>query len=843
MGPHAPRILLPVRLLPVILAFVAGSAPWLQAQPAPPQTLGNPNDGNYIEYTYSGVRVTASPRPTELQGVATETPVRASGVLRVSMPGRTVTQVSLTAKAVIGMTTLQQVSWPPKGDEGWVGDGQPRRVAELPFDLEVPIKAGQSGWVSFGACMTGGTSDCTSVMISFSAPAGIKAAPARAAGVPAVPAGPGPPAAARGKPPCDEPLHFYPGVDLGRFYTGQPSLNYTREQFGAQLVDALRRYEKDGHEIVDGTQPHDVANIAMTYTSDSAVDLGKRLAPSLQAAARARARERQATNPSYRVSPGELFELSLRVSQGNVRDALLTCHAALYRDHVKQQAAAVNKPFVEREGVLAKMRNEAGYSTAPFAYTTPAGSPRTVSPRSVGGDEQGVWYHYFGLAALEYTDRYGTASYLGAFTAIPLIGDTSKTDALARVASKGFPVTRLGEVLGDFAIALEEGIRSQAGKPPDVDKHCVNYAALLAGARLKRLVDEITHRPSGDPDAYSPRTRFDTTAQRLVAPNGGIVYRSPVSLRIEGTAGEVFSFDQSSKRFGGNTPAVVAYPFDEEGGTIGLVAFPLFEVRAVRLVATGSGPVQLALYDAASRRSAAYEFTVRKGAAVAVDLHATSATLDGRALVPVSGGSASGRPASPSGDPRGSTAPSKRVLDDVLPGSARTWTDRYDPRQMNPTFSIDEVRSPFDGSTALRTRAHGATMDTCETKFARHVYDTGPQVTDGSQLEAYLGFSSNGTRFNLPSVAIALLDASGQPVGSRVYFGKGTIGAFNRQQLGKTGHQELPSAEGLQRFDLEREFGRGLRFEAVAVSLMNYACEGDNAVVFDHLVLTTLGGS
>lgn len=182
------------------------------------------------------------------------------------------------------------------------------------------------------------------------------------------------------------------------------------------------------------------------------------------------------------------------------------------------------------------------------------------------------------------------------------------------------------------------------------------------------------------------------------------------------------------------------------------------------------------------------------------------------------------------------------ILDDVRPGSLGDWRERYDPRAFNPEFLAEEVPSPLDGTTALRTRARGTTLASCETKWIRRVYGTGTLTTDGTILEAYLAFSFDRTAYNLPSIRIELLDASGGVLGGRVYFGKGVIGDFNRGQLPKTGHVELSAPSGTFRFDLEREFGAGRRFTGVAVSLMNYACQGQNAVIFDRLALYPGGG-
>jgi hypothetical protein len=193
----------------------------------------------------------------------------------------------------------------------------------------------------------------------------------------------------------------------------------------------------------------------------------------------------------------------------------------------------------------------------------------------------------------------------------------------------------------------------------------------------------------------------------------------------------------------------------------------------------------------------------------------------------------------------GGTPPAGSVLalDEVTPGSLAAWKERYDPAATNPRIGFEEVVSPFDRSTALRTWAKGNTFATCETKWIRRVYATGPQQTTGAVVEAFLAFTFDGTVYNLPSVRLELLDAGGAVVADQVYFGKGIIGSYNRGRLPQTGYRELPAASGLQRLDLAQEFGTDRRFSAVAVTLMNYTCQGENAVVFDHLLLRTKGGA
>ena len=432
------------------------------------------------------------------------------------------------------------------------------------------------------------------------------------------------------KPPCDIPLHFYPDQDFREFYTGLPSLRYTQDELVNDLLRGLQRYAAMGAPVTNGARPLDVKDIAQTFTVDATLPEGKEAAPALQQAARDLARRRQASDPNYRVSPGDLLELSLKLNGGNVRDALITCHAATYRDK-----EGVNKEFVEREGILAPLRNADAYADTKWTYTTPQGKTRTTNPSAVGQDEQGPWYHLYGVTALEYTDGYGAASYYGAQAYMWMVGDKSKQDALDKIKEKGYPISGLGGALGDWSLALEEGIRSLGGKPPDIDKNCINYWALKAGRELRRLVND-PQLVSPPPDEWTPGGQFRQGTDRVFPIGHGknATFKSPLSLRIDGANGEWFSFDQTTKQFDGNTPLMVFDFFPEDDGTYGLVAQPLFRVSSMLLTATGSGFAHIATYDPTTRKAEAYELTVQTGDQVTISGQDEFALLNGNPLEP-----------------------------------------------------------------------------------------------------------------------------------------------------------------------------------------------------------------
>ena len=403
--------------------------------------------------------------------------------------------------------------------------------------------------------------------------------------------------------PCPEPGIFYPGIDLNGYFTGASPLAVTRAQLVHQIGQALQAYADAGNKVSGGVGVDDVYQIAITLRSDtSSLPTGREA--TLRDAARALARKKQKNDPAYRVSPGELFALSIKANKGNVRDALLTCHAVLFRDGAK-----VNKKFVEQEGVLASLRDPAGYVDGAWTYVKPSGTNQTINPRrDLGHEEQGPWYHLFGLAALEYTDMYGEAGYEAALYAT-MHGWFGLDPAMIK---NGVPASGLGGKLGDLAIAIENGIRTNQGKPPDLVKHCFNYTGLAVGTELKRITGQVVQQNS-----YSSPGGLNQSGD-ILHPDGTVTFRSPLSLRVVGSKGEWFTFDQVTGRVDGNTAAIYFTAFREDDATWGVVVAPLFEVAGMTLTATSGGPVTLGLYDSATRASGVYEFSAERGDVVEV---------------------------------------------------------------------------------------------------------------------------------------------------------------------------------------------------------------------------------
>jgi len=384
----------------------------------------------------------------------------------------------------------------------------------------------------------------------------------------------------------------------------------------------LQRYIDEGNQVTDGVNSTDVYWLARTFDT-TGLPTGRET--TLQDAARNLARQKQVEDPNFRLTPGDLFYLSLALNKGNIRNALVTCHATLYRPN---KSGGANKDFIEKENVLAPIRNPDGYADQEWTYSTPLGTKRTINPRrDISSDQQGVWYHLFGLAALEFTDNYGAASYYAAQIAI-FKGGALPEDKINKIREKGFPVTGLGGRLGDLAVAIEENTRSNQGKPPDLDKFCINYTALATGRRLK----EIYYGKVSKDLTKKWQERYDPYSNTVTLPNGVILFKSPLSLRVEGSQGEWFTFDYDTQQLDGNTPLFFFDLAQEEDGSWDFIGIPYFEVSNVKMIGAGEAPVTLALYDRASSDSAVYQFTVKQGDKISLSGLKDTPVLNGNSL-------------------------------------------------------------------------------------------------------------------------------------------------------------------------------------------------------------------
>ena len=446
---------------------------------------------------------------------------------------------------------------------------------------------------------------------------------------------------------CDEALGYYSLEQVEGLYSGKgkKTLNFSREDICKMFSNALLRYAKEaykegkeGNNLKDGTRlptkltplpdlgplgslipivgpflPYvpiptpDALNIAQTFDTTGLPTGNEK---SLHTAIRNLAKKKRFKDPKARLTPEDIFYLSLKINKGNVRDALCTCHSALHR------GTPGNKKIVDN--YLAYLRNKGGYSTLPYEYTTKNGTKITKIPsKAVGTDEQGVWYHLFGIAALEFTDGHNFAPFFAVQTASYIKLPPIKTE---KVRKMGFHKTNIGGILADFAIGLEDSSRVAYGAIPDPDKFCINFTGIAVGVRLKQALIPFLKEQEKRCVEKRGLARIDDFTSTKTSGSGAFsrakeleFFRSPLSLRIEGSKGEVFTFDQRKKRFGGNTLQVFFLITPEEDDTWGLTIAPFFKVANISYQAVASGKAIIAVYDIQTKKTRWDQFKVQAG--------------------------------------------------------------------------------------------------------------------------------------------------------------------------------------------------------------------------------------
>lgn len=419
------------------------------------------------------------------------------------------------------------------------------------------------------------------------------------------------------RPWCKEASYFYTDAEMEKIYSGNgKTLNYDRDQLVDMMTSAMEKYERDGGSIDGGIiNYYDSLDLLASYYS-GASPTGR------EADLKKRVQDYWKTNGL--LTPGDLFYVALNVCKGNVRDALVTSHAVLYRD-----GGGTNAQFIK--DYLVPLRNPEAYNDADrFIKSSKKkddrGNPMLITPKeAMGDDQQGVWYHLFGTAAIEFQDEVNIAPWaLTRWTleeGVPLADKIPGSNLKALIPPHISEMkewerkSEIGTMLSNYALALENLVRSSGGSAADPDKQCINYAGIAIGEALRKYIG----RQPLDIGISEPGQIIAGESLSL-GPKVTILGMSPVSFRIEGKNGEVFSLDQANKHFSGNTLSIIVDPFIEDDGTIGLLATPLFEIKSIEVEAVESGDVTIGLYMYDDKKSAVRSIEVQNGDSYSINL-------------------------------------------------------------------------------------------------------------------------------------------------------------------------------------------------------------------------------
>jgi hypothetical protein len=173
------------------------------------------------------------------------------------------------------------------------------------------------------------------------------------------------------------------------------------------------------------------------------------------------------------------------------------------------------------------------------------------------------------------------------------------------------------------------------------------------------------------------------------------------------------------------------------------------------------------------------------------------------------------------------------LVDEVPAGSLTEWT--VNDTGGNPYFTYVEIASPFDGSTAIKTSVVGVTTSLCPSQNIQKVYNIRGN-TNETKLKAYLEFTSTMDYYNFPYIVVYIYDEFNNQVGLQVFYGQSVISGLYENYVNDApeSYTELDTAIGDAILDLST-MGADIAFSSVRIVLANYACVGENSIVFDHL--------
>ncbi|HDR50487.1 MAG TPA: T9SS type A sorting domain-containing protein [Mariniphaga anaerophila] len=153
----------------------------------------------------------------------------------------------------------------------------------------------------------------------------------------------------------------------------------------------------------------------------------------------------------------------------------------------------------------------------------------------------------------------------------------------------------------------------------------------------------------------------------------------------------------------------------------------------------------------------------------------------------------------------------------------------------NPAFTYTEIESPYDDSTAIKTSVVGNTYSMCPSQYIEKTFNLSGN-TDETKLKAYLEFTSTMDYYNFPYVVVYLFDNDNYQLGHQIYYGKGVISGIyaNYASNNPASYTELSASSGDMILDLSK-MGSDIEFNKIKIVLANYACIGQNSIIFDHL--------
>lgn len=181
-----------------------------------------------------------------------------------------------------------------------------------------------------------------------------------------------------------------------------------------------------------------------------------------------------------------------------------------------------------------------------------------------------------------------------------------------------------------------------------------------------------------------------------------------------------------------------------------------------------------------------------------------------------------------------------RVLENWLGGlQQHGW--RYTGTQASlPKLTYRLVKSETGGVRAVRTLAVAKGKGSCGPKGLRAVFKVGRANSATAYLETYLVMGLGSGSHNFPHLKIELLDDKSKVLGSQLYYAPSAVSPASRANAERRKYAKLKRSAGVVRLYL-KEVKPNIEFSQIAISLVNFVCQGDNDITVDQIIFCPSG--
>lgn len=187
-----------------------------------------------------------------------------------------------------------------------------------------------------------------------------------------------------------------------------------------------------------------------------------------------------------------------------------------------------------------------------------------------------------------------------------------------------------------------------------------------------------------------------------------------------------------------------------------------------------------------------------------------------------------------------------RILENWLGGLQQNgWrmTSGPEPKISHQFLKSEtQVSGPrlYKGIRMLRVKAEAAGKGSCRPPSVRAVFKVGKANSATAYLETFVVLGLGEGSHNFPHLVIELLDDQGKVLGSQRFYSPAASSQASRENAERRKYVKLTRSAGVVRLNL-KDVKKDVEFSQVAISLVNYVCDGDNDIAVDQILFCPSG--